>query len=154
MPLTPAIGAVDPDGDPPFALAAGARRFDSFEADLAGRLGLGVSARIATAFSLISSPGWCGTGRGRARAVPKPSGARLLDPDAVGIVSFVHDRLDPDEIRSRTERRGVDVRVNPAGGSPVDGARREVLPSVRVSPHYFTDDDDLERLGRALTRLG
>src|SRR4029079_17339254 len=52
MPLTPAIGAVTPGDDAPFLLAAGARRFDTFEADLAGRLGLGVSARTATACGL------------------------------------------------------------------------------------------------------
>jgi len=154
VPLTPAIGAVGVAGDPPFDLAVGARRFDTFEADLAGRLGLGVSARIATEVGLATIARLV---RDRSADVIALLGAvdgvRLLDANAVGIVSFVHDRLDPDEIRARLGADGVNVWVNPAGGSPVDGARRAVLPSVRVSPHYLTDDEDLERLGRALTRL-
>ncbi len=52
VPLTPELGSVGPAGDLPFDLAAGARRFDTFEADIAGRLGLGVSARTADAVGL------------------------------------------------------------------------------------------------------
>lgn len=154
LPLTPAIGAVDPEGNSPFALAGGARRFDTFEADLAGRLGLGVSARIARSVGLDTIARLV---RDRSADVigllGEVDGVRLLDPGAVGIVSLVHDRLEPEQVRDRLGAEAVNVWVNPAGGSPVDGARREVLPSVRVSPHYLTDDDDLERLRRALTRL-
>ncbi len=154
VPLTPELGAVDPDGRPPFALPPGARRFDAFEGDIAGRLGLGVSARLATSVGLDTIGRLVGARSAEVTALlGAVDGVRLLDRDAVGIVSFVHDRLEPAEVWSRMAAEGVNVWVNPAGGSPVDGARRDVLPSVRVSPHYLTDDDDLAALGRALVRL-
>ena len=154
VPLTPGLGAVGPDGRQPFALAPGARRFDSFEADHAARLGLGESARVATTIGLDTIARLVGQRSTDVSALLGAlDGVRLLDPDAVGIVSFVHDRLEPDAVRDQLVSQGVNVWVNPAGASPIDGDRREVLPSVRVSPHYLTDDDDLDRLDRALAAL-
>ncbi|MGZ4709052.1 MAG: aminotransferase class V-fold PLP-dependent enzyme [Acidimicrobiales bacterium] len=155
VPLTPGFGAVDVEGHQPFALAPATRRFDSFEGDIAGRLALAVSARHSTAVGLDTIGRLVGARSAElATLLGSVEGVRLLDPGAVGIVSFVHDRLEPDEIRGRLSAEGVNVWVNPAAGSPIDGARRPVLPSVRVSPHYLTDDDDLARLGRALDVLG
>jgi len=155
VPLTPELGSVGADGRPPFALPPGSRRFDAFEGDIAGRLGLGVSARLAGSVGLDTIGRLVGQRSADVAALlGATDGVQLLDPTAVGIVSFVHDRLGPHEVRERIVAEGVNVWVNPAGGSPVDGARRPVLPSVRVSPHYLTDDDDLAALGRALARLG
>jgi selenocysteine lyase/cysteine desulfurase len=154
-PLTPELGAVGADGRPPFGLLPGARRFDAFEGDIAGRLGLGVSAQLARSIGIDTIGRLVGRRSADVAALlGATDGVRLLDPTAVGLVSFVHDRLGPDEVRERIGAEGVNVWVNPAGGSPVDGARRPVLPSVRVSPHYLTDDEDLAALGRALARLG
>src|SRR4051794_28315048 len=150
VPLTPELGSVGAAGDLPFDLAPGARRFDTFEADIAGRLGLAVSARTAGAVGLDTIARLVRDRSADVTALLEAvDGVRLLDPSAIGIVSFLHDRLEPDEVRTRIGAEGVNVWINPSGGSPVDGARRPVLPSVRVSPHYLTDDDDLERLGRA-----
>ena len=154
VPLTPGFGSVGADGHQPFALAEGARRFDSFEADLGGRLGLAASARLASTVGLDTIERLVRQRSADVAALLDATpGVRLLDPEAVGIVAFLHDRLDPHELLARFTEEGVNVWVSPAGGSPIDEARRQVLPSVRVSPHYITDDADLEQLGRALDRL-
>ena len=69
-------------------------------------------------------------------------------------MSFVHDRLEPREIRARLAEQGINAWVNSPIGAPLDvvtGVRRA---SVRLSPHYVTDDDDLDRLARALRSIG
>ena len=82
-------------------------------------------------------------------------GVRLTGtPDDRGIVSFVHATLSPEEVVAALAEAGVNAWVNPAGGAPYDAAARPVLPSVRLSPHYVTSDDDLDRLDRALRSLG
>jgi selenocysteine lyase/cysteine desulfurase len=85
-------------------------------------------------------------------AVP---GARLVaGRESRGIVSFVHDTLDPHDIRRRLAAHGVNVWVNTPAGTPRDARTREtVLPSVRVSPHYVTNADDLARLRAGLAGL-
>ena len=70
-----------------------------------------------------------------------------------GIVSFTHARLDPAEVRAELAGAGVNVWTNVANGSPIDGERRALGPSVRVSPHAVTTDDELDRLDQALRRL-
>ena len=48
----------------------------------------------------------------------------------------------------------MNVWVNTPVGTPRDAqVRTDVLPSVRVSPHYVTSDDDVARLAAALGRL-
>ena len=144
------------DGRPPFALPPGARRFDAFEGDIAGRLGLGVSARLASSVGLDTIGRLVGQRSvDVAELLGATEGVQLLDPDRCRHrVVRARSARTPTRSASGSVAEGVNVWVNPAGGSPVDGARRPVLPSVRVSPHYLTDDDDLAALGRALARLG
>ena len=76
--------------------------------------------------------------------------ALVGSPESRGIVSFVHDRLEPRDIHARLAEQGINAWVNSPIGAPFDvetGTRRA---SVRLSPHYVTDDDDLDRLARAL----
>ena len=70
-----------------------------------------------------------------------------------GIVSFTHTRLDPAEVRAELARADINVWTNVANGSPIDGERRALGPSVRVSPHAVTTDEELDRLDRALHRV-
>ena len=71
-----------------------------------------------------------------------------------GIVSFVHERLDPDAVVARLADGGVTGWVNPAAGAPLDGNARGHLPSVRLSPHHNTTDEEFDRLGVTLRTFG
>ncbi len=135
--------------------APGARRFDLFEHSVALRLGLGQAARH------LSSIGIEEVARGvaqRTQAVVEvvsavPSLTLVAPAPLHGIVSFTHARLDPAQVRAELAGAGVNVWTNVANGSPIDGERRALGPSVRVSPHAVTTDDELDRLHRALRRL-
>jgi len=134
------------------ALPPGARRFDMFDSGMAARLGLGEAARLASSIGMATIEAGVRRRSDDVRAVlASCAGVRLTGtPDDVGIVSFVHETVDPDEIRGRCQAAGVNVWVNMPGGAPLDAASRGGLPSVRVSPHHVTTDDDLARLAAAL----
>lgn len=154
IPLTPSFGTEFDEDANRFELAAGLRRFDQYESAIAQRLGLGLAARYAMQVGLDRIADAVGA---RSREV-----SELLSgfddvhlagsPDSSGIVSFVHARLEPTDIRARLASDGVNVWVNTALGTPRHD-RADPLPSVRVSPHYVTTDDEVAQLHAALTRL-
>ena len=155
VPLTLPFGVVPADDLNRFVLPSGLRRLDQFEYGVAARLGLAEAARYANALGMdrISA-----TTADRSRAVidriGSVEGLRLTGtPQDRGIISFVHPTLGPDEVVVRLSAQDVNTWVNPSGGAPFDAAARSVLPSVRVSPHYVTSDDDLDRLEHALRSL-
>ncbi len=136
--------------------APGAGRFELFEHSVALRLGLGAAAQhlLATGVDDVARDVAERTQRvvDLVTAIP---GLTLVAPAPLrGIVSFTHAHLDPTQVRSRLAAEGVNVWTNVANGSPIDGERRALGPSVRVSPHVTTADDELDRLDRALRRLG
>jgi cysteine desulfurase / selenocysteine lyase len=139
-----------------FALAPGARRFDLFEHSPALRLGLGLAAEELRAAGpdLVSAEVARRTAA-VASAVAEVPALALVAPEPLhGIVSFTHDHLDPTSVRAALGRAGINAWTNVANGSPIDGERRGLGPSVRLSPHHVTTDLDLERLAAALHQLG
>jgi selenocysteine lyase/cysteine desulfurase len=133
----------------------GARRFDLFEHSVALRLGLGQAARHLLSVGVEKVAGQVGE---RTQAVVElvstAPGLTLVAPTPLhGIVSFTHERLDPAEVRAELARADINVWINGANGSPIDGERRGLGPSVRVSPHAVTTDEELDRLDRALRQL-
>ena len=154
IPLTPSFGTEFDEGARRFALAPGLRRFDQYESAFAVRLGLGVAVRHAMQIGLGQI---AETVVQRSREVSELlssfDGISLVGGlDSRGIVSFVHASLHPNEIRARLASDGVNVWVNTPVGTPRD-ERPHTLPSVRVSPHYVTTDDDVSKLHAALARL-
>jgi selenocysteine lyase/cysteine desulfurase len=153
VPLTPSFGT-EFDGAGRFVLASGLRRFDQYESGFAARLGLGVAARYAMQVGLdVIVDQVAQRSREVSDLLTEFHGTRLVGGrDSRGIVSFVHTSLDPNDIRARLAADGVNVWVNTPPGTPRDD-RANTLPSVRVSPHYVTTDDDVARLRAALARL-
>ncbi len=156
VPLTPAFGTEIDEGTGRFVLASGLRRFEQYENAIAVRLGLGVAVRYAIQIGLdVIAEAVAERSLEVAALLEGTDGVKLsAGRDSRGIVSFVHASLDPVAIRARLAADGVNVWVNTPVGTPRDAqVRRDVLPSVRVSPHYVTSDDDIARLAAALRRL-
>ena len=153
IPLTPSFGTEFDERTRQFALEPGLRRFEQYESAIAVRLGLGVAVRYAMQIGLDRiAERVAEISAAVADVLTGFPGVRLAAArDSRGIVSFLHDTLDPDDIRGRLAADGVNVWVNTPAGTPRDA--NAVLPSVRVSPHYVTNDDDLRRLHAALARL-
>jgi selenocysteine lyase/cysteine desulfurase len=154
IPLTPSFGTEFDEGAGRFELAAGLRRFDQYESAIAQRLGLGVAARYAVQVGLDQIAEAVGErSREMSDLLAGFEDIRLTGTrDSKGIVSFVHARLEPNDVRARLAADGVNVWVNTSAGTPRHGGA-DPLPSVRVSPHYVTTDDEVAQLHAALARL-
>jgi selenocysteine lyase/cysteine desulfurase len=133
-----------------YELRGDARRYEIFEYDVAGRLGLIAAADYALRIGVDAVADRIGHLAGLARdglaALP---GVRVRDlgRQRCGIVTFTVDGTAPDLVRDTLRERGVTVTVSPPKGTLLDAtARRLDGGVVRASPHYFTAEDDIARL--------
>lgn len=147
----------------------GARAFERHEANVAGLLGLGVALRELLAAGTRAGAGEEGheavgaSGpaavaarvaavaaglRARVAAVP---GVRLADPPAAtaGIVAVTVDGLTPEAAVAGLAGHGVVARWVPPSDVPWSSG----VPVVRLSPHVYTTEADLDAAAEALARV-
>ncbi|SBT46724.1 cysteine desulfurase / selenocysteine lyase [Micromonospora narathiwatensis] len=84
-------------------------------------------------------------------------GVRILGPtgtaDRGGVISFVLDGFEPDEVGRHLDAHGVQVRVGRHCAALV--CRRYGVPgTVRASLHLYTDRDDIDALAGAVRSMG
>lgn len=141
-----------PTGAGGFEIRGDARRFESWEASAAGRLGLGRAADYALALGLDAVQervaALAERLRGDLAAVPAVT---VHDRGIIrcGIVTFSVKGSDARNIRSRLADERINVSVAPPS------VRAETLPAgrwpgedmvVRASVHYYNTESELQRL--------
>lgn len=133
-----------------YDLRTDARRYETFEYDVAARLGLVAAAEYALRLGVDAIAERIGLLAGRARdglaALP---GVRVQDLGRrrCGIVTFTVAGVDPATVRDKLRERGVTVTVSPPKGTLLDAtARRLDEGVVRASPHCFVSEGDIDRL--------
>jgi selenocysteine lyase/cysteine desulfurase len=133
--------------------AAGARRFESFEGSVAGRIGLGVAVDYALSWGTkaIEDRVTQVAATLRAALTERP-GTRVHDQGVrqCGIVTFSVDGVAATEVRDRLSARGINTTVTAAGQPLLEGGQGSEPEVVRASVHYFNDDSDLDALLAAL----
>lgn len=139
-----------------YELRPDASRFELWESDVAGRLGLKTAVEhllaIGPAEAERAIRAVAATLREGLRDVP---GVTIQDagPDLGGIVSFTVAGRDPDEVREELGRRKVTVSVSPAVSTRLDMTERGLEAVVRASPHYFVSPDDVDAAISAVDSL-
>ncbi|SDT32874.1 aminotransferase class V-fold PLP-dependent enzyme [Actinoplanes derwentensis] len=139
--------------DDAYELAAGARRFETWETAHALRLGLGTALREALDLTIEEINRRTTTLADRLRsALSATAGVRLTDPSAGGgaIVTFVLDGEQPVDTVRRLRAAGVHVVSVPASHGRWDLERRGLDAVVRASVHVYNDDSDVDALTEAL----
>lgn len=132
-----------------------ARRFETWETNYAGKIGLGVAIDYALSWGLdaIESrvTGLAEGLRARLRAL---DGVRVHDQGQrrCGIVTFTVEGVPAEEVRRRLARSQVNTSVCLASSARLDLPRRGLSELVRASVHYYNTDDELDRLVMALPR--
>ncbi|HYK82320.1 MAG TPA: aminotransferase class V-fold PLP-dependent enzyme [Gemmatimonadales bacterium] len=142
----------DPDA---FRLADGARRFENWEFAYALVLALGAAARYA----LEVGPGgseraWRLAALLRERLAALP-GVRVLDRGRArcAIVSIAVAGRDADELKLRLRERGINTSAAAREHGVLDMDDKAVTSVLRLSPHYYNTEDELDGAVRALREL-
>ena len=126
----------------------GAKRFETFEFAWALVLATGAAARYASALGLDRI-------RDRARALADRlrrglasiDGVRVLDrgTELCAIVSVAVDGRDPrDLVRTLRERR-INANAQIRAYAVLDYDDKGIAASLRLSPHYYNTDDEIDR---------
>jgi cysteine desulfurase/selenocysteine lyase len=123
---------------------------------VAGRLGLGVAVDYALGIGMDRIEdlvGRAATGlRNRLAEVPAVT-VRDKGTRRSGIVTFQHANLDATTIQNRLRAHGINVSVTEATSTRLDFEQRGLPDLVRASVHYFTTDEELDRLVDAVRGL-
>jgi len=143
-------------GEKSWTSAAGARRFETWEASHALRLGLGVAARQLSALGIDAVAAHLGDLAGllRARLAGIP-GVVVTEPPDTGsaIVTFAATGYSAADIRERLAQRRIWVTQVPAAHAQWDLGRRRLDAVVRASVHIYNTADDVEALGAGLAEI-
>jgi len=132
-----------------FTMVDTATRFESWERSYAGFLGLGAAVDYALDLTIPAI-------ETRITTVAEGARARLAEIPGVivrdrgsrrsGIVTFTREDRDPLQIIAALRAAHVNVSYSPAEVALRDFVDHDVTGVVRVSPHVFTTDDEIDRL--------
>lgn len=136
------------DGDRGFSWVDGARRFESWENSYVNVLGLGAAVRQALDLGLDAigkrTTALGAALRGLLEDLP---GVATHDLGQVrcAIVTAKVDGMHAADVAAALGAAGVNVTTTVPEHTPFDTEDRNVHPLVRLSPHYYNTEDELER---------
>ncbi|MSO92371.1 MAG: aminotransferase class V-fold PLP-dependent enzyme [Rhodospirillales bacterium] len=140
-------------GKDTFEIRADARRFENWESNVAGSLGLGVAIDYALGLGLPAIYARLAALAERLRqslsAVP---GARIHDigRERCGIVSFAIEGQTPEKIRDALRARAINTTVSGLSSTWLDMERRGLQSVGRASVHYYNTEDEVDRVAAAV----
>ncbi|MGH9714631.1 MAG: aminotransferase class V-fold PLP-dependent enzyme [Candidatus Acidiferrales bacterium] len=139
-----------------FELAPDARRFENWEFSCALVLGLGEASRYALSVGI-------GPGGGRARELAATlrtklsalPGYRLLDrgKELAALVTVAVAGWDANALVIALRERGINTSASLGAYAVIDMAEKKVDSALRISPHYYNTESELETLIEALKSL-
>ena len=133
-----------------------ARRFETWESSPALHLGLGAAADCALQIGLeaiqarvLMLADWL------RNELNEISGISVQDigDQKCAIVTFSHDRVDGDRIKSAMSAEKINLSVSKPPSTLLDATARALPDLVRVSPHYYNNEDELETFLAALRHI-
>jgi cysteine desulfurase / selenocysteine lyase len=136
-----------------FTLRGDTRRFETWEYDVATRLGLRLALRQALTIGVDALSAriveLAATLRTRLRTV---EGVTVRDKGAVlcGIVTFEVDGVDAATMAAALRAEGINVAVTDATSTLLDMTARGITSMVRASVHAYNTLDELEQLCAAV----
>lgn len=149
LPVAPDVRGAVWSGPRAWELDSSARRFETWEGSVAGRLGLGVAIEEALSRDVEATESWlCDAGDRLRAGLTGVDGVTIADPASTrsAIVTFVLEGVSSAQVVSELARRGVRVVSVPASHGQWDLGDRGLASVVRASPHVYNDDGDLEAL--------
>ena len=143
------LGGADWLSEHEYRLHGGARRYETWEGYVAGRIGLGVAARYALTVGLDRIAERVGRLAGCLRErLEQIDGVQVRDTGRVrgGIVTFTVAGSPAAAVMEAARAAGVNVYVITAQDARLSFDPRAIDAVVRASVHYFNTEEELERL--------
>jgi len=134
----------------------GARRFESWEANYADRLGLGAAVDYALELSIeATSDRLCELAADLRDSLTALDGVSVHDKGATrgGIVTFTVDGVDSVDVQAQLLSQRINTAVAPAGHARLDLPHRGLPSLVRASLHYYNTVEETTRFVDAVHRL-
>lgn len=160
------IGTLDPPfldlhaaewtGPDAYRVREDARRFETWECNWAGKIGLGVAVDYALERGLDNV--WARIRdlgermRSAMTAVPGVT-VRDLGAERCGIVSFTVDGWSNPGLQKAMSERAINIAVSPANFTLLDMQARGFPDLARASLHYFNTEAEIDRFCAALEEL-
>ena len=139
-----------------YSLPPNARRFENWEYNLAGVVGLGVAVdcTLTLGIDAISSRirRLAEALREQLSAIPDLK-LRDLGQERCGIVSFTHPKIDPPALRAELDRRGISMGSSTTTSSPLDMNARGMTALCRPSVHYYNTEEEVARFVAEVRRF-
>lgn len=134
-------------------LTPDARRYETWESNVAGRLGLMTAVRYARSVGITAIEA-----RVRALAdtlrveLARLPGVVVHDRGSVksGIVTFSRAGEIPSQTMARMKERGINIWISSMLTAPMDFGPRGIDSLSRASPHYYNTEEEIGRLIEAL----
>jgi selenocysteine lyase/cysteine desulfurase len=133
-----------------------ARRLETWESYVAGRLGLGAAVAYATRIGLPAIAGRVAVLAQRMRGgLAELPGVVVHDLGRAtcGLVTFTTQDLPAPVVAEALRERGVNVSVSSRSSALWDFDRRGLDTVVRASPHYYNTEDEVDALVAAVREL-
>ncbi len=154
-PLLPDMRGATWTGPGGFSIEAGARRFEQWEQASALVLGMGAAARYSAAVGAAGhARAWRLAAGLRSRLAARPW-ARVLDRGAVrcAIVTAEIRGWDAHELKLELRRRGINTSAAGRSAGVLDMDDKGARTVLRMSPHYYNTEEEIERLLANLEEL-
>jgi selenocysteine lyase/cysteine desulfurase len=135
-----------------YEIRTDARRFENWESNVAGQLGLGAAIDHALGWGLptIAARVQALATRLRERLTALPGCVvHDLGPSQCGIVSFTLEGRAPLAIRDSLRARRINVSVSALTSTRLDMEQRGLAEVVRASVHYYNTDEEVDRFVEA-----
>jgi selenocysteine lyase/cysteine desulfurase len=139
-----------------FELAPDARRFENWEFAYSLVLGLGEAARYAESVGIESgglrARELAAALRGKLSALP---GFRVLDrgKDLAAIVTVAVPGWDAPDLVNELRRGGIHTSATLRGNAVIDMDEKRVSSALRISPHYYNTEAEIDLLVNTLAFL-
>ena len=136
--------------------APDARRFESWEFAYALVLGMGEAARYASTVGIAPAQSRIRELAARARSqLATVPDVRVLDrgPELCGIVTIAVAGWNPVELMEALRERGINTTAQGRPSAVLDFDEKGVEGALRVSPHYYNTEGEVDALTEALAEI-
>lgn len=155
-PLFPDLRGADWIADDLYQPAPDARRFENWEFSYALVLGLGAAADYALGVGVEAGGRRAESLAGRLRqGLDDLTGARVLDrgPRLCAIVTVHFEGHDPADLVATLRSRGINTSALDRTSAVLDFDDKGVEGALRLSPHYYNTEDEVDRALEELRRI-